>query len=170
MKLKAKNTKLSNTSIIAVLALSPAVWFSLPDIFLYDYNSTNATLFDQDDFRPPMYEETTAEQMEEGDGSEEEDGQKEPSSEPTRFGWIQGVMVCATERLENEHVCRNICNCWSYLDSLYYCKESTNKSVLHISILYFYSSKSIPVVEKMTRSRKLSNSDCYWSCLQYSAS
>ena len=41
-----------------------------------------------------MYEETTAGQLEEGDGSEEEgDDQKGPPSEPARFGWVQGVMV-----------------------------------------------------------------------------
>lgn len=40
-----------------------------------------------------MYEETTGGQMDrEGDSSEdeEEDG---PPPEPTRFGWVQGVMV-----------------------------------------------------------------------------
>lgn len=42
-----------------------------------------------------MYEETTGERGErEGDSScDDEDGQKEPPPEPTRFGWIQGVMV-----------------------------------------------------------------------------
>lgn len=41
-----------------------------------------------------MYEETTGEQMEGGDSSEEdEDRQKDPPPEPTRFGWVQGVMV-----------------------------------------------------------------------------
>lgn len=51
---------------------------------------------EQDDSRPPMYEETTGGQAEaEGkDSSEEdEDEQKEPPTEPTRFGWVQGVMV-----------------------------------------------------------------------------
>ncbi|XP_061578502.1 solute carrier family 12 member 3 [Cololabis saira] len=48
----------------------------------------------QDDSGPPMYEDTTAGQMEEGDGSEEEgDGQTELPPEPPRFGWIQGVMI-----------------------------------------------------------------------------
>ncbi|XP_040893772.1 solute carrier family 12 member 3 [Toxotes jaculatrix] len=49
----------------------------------------------EDDSRPPMYEETTGERMEGGgDSSEEdEDEQKEPPPEPTRFGWIQGVMI-----------------------------------------------------------------------------
>ncbi|KAM9377413.1 solute carrier family 12 member 3 [Pholidichthys leucotaenia] len=48
----------------------------------------------EDDSRPAMYEETTAGQKEKGDTSdEEEDEQKEPPSEPTRFGWIQGVMI-----------------------------------------------------------------------------
>lgn len=42
-----------------------------------------------------MYEETTGEQGErERDSScDDEDEQKEPPPEPTRFGWIQGVMV-----------------------------------------------------------------------------
>lgn len=47
----------------------------------------------QDDSRPPLYEETTRGQVDrEGDSSEdeEEDG---PPPEPTRFGWVQGVMV-----------------------------------------------------------------------------
>uniref|UniRef100_A0A3P9IFR8 Solute carrier family 12 member 3 n=1 Tax=Oryzias latipes TaxID=8090 RepID=A0A3P9IFR8_ORYLA len=48
----------------------------------------------EDDSRPPLYEETTARRMEEGDSSEEdEDEQKEPPPEPTRFGWVQGVMI-----------------------------------------------------------------------------
>ncbi|KAL7402151.1 hypothetical protein ABVT39_010531 [Epinephelus coioides] len=46
------------------------------------------------DSRPPLYEETTGGQMEGGDSSEEdEDEQKEPPPEPTRFGWVQGVMI-----------------------------------------------------------------------------
>lgn len=54
----------------------------------------NLTWCEQDDSRPPLYEETTARRMEEGDSSEEdEDDQKEPPPEPTRFGWVQGVMV-----------------------------------------------------------------------------
>lgn len=41
-----------------------------------------------------MYEETTGEQGISGDSScDDEDEQKEPPPEPTRFGWIQGVMV-----------------------------------------------------------------------------
>lgn len=47
----------------------------------------------QDDSRPPLYEETPGGHMDkEGDSSEdeEEDG---PPPEPTRFGWVQGVMV-----------------------------------------------------------------------------
>lgn len=42
-----------------------------------------------------MYEETTDGQGErEGDSScDDEDEQKGPPPEPTRFGWIQGVMV-----------------------------------------------------------------------------
>lgn len=41
-----------------------------------------------------MYEETTDGQVGGGDTSEEdEDEQKEPPPEPTRFGWVQGVMV-----------------------------------------------------------------------------
>uniref|UniRef100_A0A3B4Y2B6 Solute carrier family 12 member 3 n=1 Tax=Seriola lalandi dorsalis TaxID=1841481 RepID=A0A3B4Y2B6_SERLL len=48
----------------------------------------------EDDSRPPMYEETTGEQMDGGDSSEEdEDEQKEPPPEPTRFGWVQGVLI-----------------------------------------------------------------------------
>ncbi|XP_054475545.1 solute carrier family 12 member 3 [Anoplopoma fimbria] len=46
------------------------------------------------DPRPPLYEETTAEQMRVEDSSEEdEEDQKEPPLEPTRFGWVQGVMI-----------------------------------------------------------------------------
>ncbi|XP_014908787.1 solute carrier family 12 member 3 [Poecilia latipinna] len=41
----------------------------------------------EDDSRPPMYEER------EGDASEDEDEEKEPPPEPTRFGWVQGVMI-----------------------------------------------------------------------------
>lgn len=41
-----------------------------------------------------MYEETTGEQGIGGDSScDDEEEQKEPPPEPTRFGWIQGVMV-----------------------------------------------------------------------------
>lgn len=42
-----------------------------------------------------MYEETTGEQGDgRGDSScDDEEEQKEPPPEPTRFGWIQGVMV-----------------------------------------------------------------------------
>ncbi|XP_035520502.1 solute carrier family 12 member 3 [Morone saxatilis] len=48
----------------------------------------------EDDSKPPLYEETTAGQMEGGDSSEEdEEEQKEPPPEPTRFGWIHGVMI-----------------------------------------------------------------------------
>nr|XP_020470348.1 solute carrier family 12 member 3 [Monopterus albus] len=48
----------------------------------------------EDDSKPPMYEETTDGQIEKGDSSEEdEDEQKEPPPEPTRFGWVQGVMI-----------------------------------------------------------------------------
>ncbi|KAM4553252.1 solute carrier family 12 member 3 [Fundulus diaphanus] len=46
----------------------------------------------EDDSRPPMYEETTAGQME-GDTSEDDEDQKDPPPEPTRFGWVQGVMI-----------------------------------------------------------------------------
>ncbi|XP_074487603.1 solute carrier family 12 member 3 [Sebastes fasciatus] len=47
------------------------------------------------DSSPPMYEETTGGQMEGEDSSEEdeEEEQKEPPPEPTRFGWVQGVMI-----------------------------------------------------------------------------
>uniref|UniRef100_A0A674N411 Solute carrier family 12 member 3 n=1 Tax=Takifugu rubripes TaxID=31033 RepID=A0A674N411_TAKRU len=41
-----------------------------------------------------MYEETTGEQGISGDSScDDEEEQKEPPPEPTRFGWIQGVMI-----------------------------------------------------------------------------
>uniref|UniRef100_A0A7N8XEM6 Solute carrier family 12 member 3 n=1 Tax=Mastacembelus armatus TaxID=205130 RepID=A0A7N8XEM6_9TELE len=47
----------------------------------------------EDESRPPIYEETGG-QMERGDTSEEdEDELKEPPPEPTRFGWVQGVMI-----------------------------------------------------------------------------
>ncbi|KAK2841825.1 hypothetical protein Q5P01_012025 [Channa striata] len=48
----------------------------------------------EDDSKPPMYEETTGGGGGRGDSSEEdEDEQKEPPPEPTRFGWVQGVMI-----------------------------------------------------------------------------
>lgn len=47
----------------------------------------------QDDSRPPLYEETTVGHMDGGDTTDEEDEQKDPPVEPTRFGWVQGVMV-----------------------------------------------------------------------------
>ncbi|KAF0040892.1 hypothetical protein F2P81_006790 [Scophthalmus maximus] len=48
----------------------------------------------EDDLKPPVYEETAGGQMEGGDSSEEdEDESKEPPPEPTRFGWVQGVMI-----------------------------------------------------------------------------
>lgn len=42
-----------------------------------------------------MYEETTGVHVEQGGDSSEDDDkeQKEPPPEPTRFGWVQGVMV-----------------------------------------------------------------------------
>uniref|UniRef100_A0A6Q2XR06 Solute carrier family 12 member 3 n=1 Tax=Esox lucius TaxID=8010 RepID=A0A6Q2XR06_ESOLU len=43
-----------------------------------------------DSFPPPLYEETSA-HREAGDSSEEE--AEEPLSEPTRFGWVKGVMI-----------------------------------------------------------------------------
>ncbi|XP_077423297.1 solute carrier family 12 member 3 isoform X2 [Vanacampus margaritifer] len=46
----------------------------------------------QDDSQPPMYEERTTLGCMEGDSSEEEE-QKEPLHEPTRFGWVHGVMI-----------------------------------------------------------------------------
>ncbi|XP_077374173.1 solute carrier family 12 member 3 [Festucalex cinctus] len=46
----------------------------------------------QDDSEPPMYEERTTPGCMEGDSSEEEE-QKEPLPEPTRFGWVHGVMI-----------------------------------------------------------------------------
>ncbi|KAM9815387.1 solute carrier family 12 member 3 isoform 3-T3 [Syngnathus typhle] len=45
----------------------------------------------EDDAQPPMYEETTPAGME-GDSSDEEE-QKDPVPEPTRFGWFHGVMI-----------------------------------------------------------------------------
>ncbi|XP_075932188.1 solute carrier family 12 member 3 [Anarhichas minor] len=49
------------------------------------------------DSRPPLYEETTAEQTRGEDsseeGEEEQEEQKEPPPEPPRFGWVQGVMI-----------------------------------------------------------------------------
>ncbi|XP_038130382.1 solute carrier family 12 member 3 [Cyprinodon tularosa] len=45
-----------------------------------------------DDSQPPMYEEMNAGQT--GDTSEEDEEEpKEPPAEPTRFGWVQGVMI-----------------------------------------------------------------------------
>ncbi|XP_017284428.1 solute carrier family 12 member 3 [Kryptolebias marmoratus] len=46
----------------------------------------------EDDSSPPLYEPRTG-QMEGDTSEEEEDDQTELSSEPTRFGWIQGVMI-----------------------------------------------------------------------------
>ncbi|KAM8893191.1 solute carrier family 12 member 3 [Spinachia spinachia] len=49
---------------------------------------------DPKDSSPPFYEETNAEQITGEDSSEEdEEEQKEPPPEPTRFGWIHGVMI-----------------------------------------------------------------------------
>uniref|UniRef100_A0A3Q2Y3T0 Solute carrier family 12 member 3 n=1 Tax=Hippocampus comes TaxID=109280 RepID=A0A3Q2Y3T0_HIPCM len=45
----------------------------------------------EDDPQPPMYQETTPDGME-GESSEDEE-QKEPLPEPTRFGWVHGVMI-----------------------------------------------------------------------------
>ncbi|XP_015248340.1 PREDICTED: solute carrier family 12 member 3 [Cyprinodon variegatus] len=46
----------------------------------------------EDDSQPPMYEEMNAGQT--GDTSEEDEEEpKEPPAEPTRFGWVQGVMI-----------------------------------------------------------------------------
>uniref|UniRef100_A0A671TVW3 Solute carrier family 12 member 3 n=1 Tax=Sparus aurata TaxID=8175 RepID=A0A671TVW3_SPAAU len=48
----------------------------------------------EDDFRPPLYEETTGGRMEGGDSpAEDEEEPKEPPPQPTRFGWVQGVMI-----------------------------------------------------------------------------
>uniref|UniRef100_H3CI37 Solute carrier family 12 member 3 n=1 Tax=Tetraodon nigroviridis TaxID=99883 RepID=H3CI37_TETNG len=49
----------------------------------------------EDDSRPPMYEETMSEQGERREDSscDDEDEKNEPPPEPTRFGWIQGVMI-----------------------------------------------------------------------------
>ncbi|XP_029952090.1 solute carrier family 12 member 3 isoform X2 [Salarias fasciatus] len=47
----------------------------------------------QDPSRPPLYEETTS-GPDGGDSSQEDEDQpEEPSSQPARFGWIQGVMI-----------------------------------------------------------------------------
>uniref|UniRef100_A0A8C5EPN3 Solute carrier family 12 member 3 n=1 Tax=Gouania willdenowi TaxID=441366 RepID=A0A8C5EPN3_GOUWI len=42
-----------------------------------------------------MYEETTGGQMDvdSSDGDDDDDEQKAPPSQPTRFGWVQGVMI-----------------------------------------------------------------------------
>ncbi|XP_037307266.2 solute carrier family 12 member 3 [Pungitius pungitius] len=49
---------------------------------------------DPKDSSPPIYEETNTEQITGEDSSEEDEGeQKEPPPEPTRFGWIHGVMI-----------------------------------------------------------------------------
>ncbi|XP_047195855.1 solute carrier family 12 member 3 [Hippoglossus stenolepis] len=48
----------------------------------------------EDDSKPPLYEETPGKQTGGGDSSEEdEEEHKEPPPEPTRFGWVQGVMI-----------------------------------------------------------------------------
>ncbi|KAM9854311.1 solute carrier family 12 member 3 [Aulostomus maculatus] len=46
----------------------------------------------EDDSQPPLYEETAGAHME-GEESSDEEEQKEPPPEPTRFGWVQGVMI-----------------------------------------------------------------------------
>lgn len=46
----------------------------------------------QDESGPSLYEAPTNGRMEEVDSSEEEE-QKETPINPTRFGWVQGVMV-----------------------------------------------------------------------------
>uniref|UniRef100_A0A8C5ECT1 Solute carrier family 12 member 3 n=1 Tax=Gouania willdenowi TaxID=441366 RepID=A0A8C5ECT1_GOUWI len=53
------------------------------------------TNIQQDDSKPPMYEETTGGQMDvdSSDGDDDDDEQKAPPSQPTRFGWVQGVMI-----------------------------------------------------------------------------
>ncbi|TDH09232.1 hypothetical protein EPR50_G00084650 [Perca flavescens] len=47
------------------------------------------------DSRPPLYEETTGGKMEGKDSSEEDEKEEkeEEPYEPTRFGWVQGVMI-----------------------------------------------------------------------------
>ncbi|XP_053742807.1 solute carrier family 12 member 3 [Synchiropus splendidus] len=48
----------------------------------------------QDDSGPPLYEDTAGHQEDDSSEEEEEDEeQKEPPPEPTRFGWVQGVMI-----------------------------------------------------------------------------
>uniref|UniRef100_A0A667WY40 Solute carrier family 12 member 3 n=1 Tax=Myripristis murdjan TaxID=586833 RepID=A0A667WY40_9TELE len=47
---------------------------------------------EQDSSPPPLYEETAARQIA-GGGSSEEEEEDEPQSEPTRLGWVQGVMI-----------------------------------------------------------------------------
>ncbi|KAK7892033.1 hypothetical protein WMY93_023996 [Mugilogobius chulae] len=49
----------------------------------------------QDESSPPLYEETSVEHLDRGETSDDEDDeeQKEPPAEPTRFGWVQGVMI-----------------------------------------------------------------------------
>uniref|UniRef100_A0A667X582 Solute carrier family 12 member 3 n=1 Tax=Myripristis murdjan TaxID=586833 RepID=A0A667X582_9TELE len=46
----------------------------------------------EDSSPPPLYEETAARQIA-GGGSSEEEEEDEPQSEPTRLGWVQGVMI-----------------------------------------------------------------------------
>ncbi|XP_071397644.1 solute carrier family 12 member 3 isoform X1 [Centroberyx affinis] len=51
---------------------------------------------EEDSSPPPLYEETAARQTVGGESSEEEEEEeerKEPPPEPTRFGWVQGVMI-----------------------------------------------------------------------------
>ncbi|XP_072291484.1 solute carrier family 12 member 3 [Eucyclogobius newberryi] len=49
----------------------------------------------QDDSRPPLYEEASVEHLDRGETTDDEDvdEQKEPPTEPTRFGWVQGVLI-----------------------------------------------------------------------------
>ncbi|KAJ0069229.1 hypothetical protein NL108_003157, partial [Boleophthalmus pectinirostris] len=45
------------------------------------------------DFKPPVYEESPVGHSGETTDEDDEDEQKEPPAEPTRFGWVQGVLI-----------------------------------------------------------------------------
>ncbi|CAL9697055.1 unnamed protein product [Knipowitschia caucasica] len=50
----------------------------------------------KDDSRPPQYEDSSVGHLDGGETTDEEDEeeeQKEPPAEPTRFGWVQGVLI-----------------------------------------------------------------------------
>ncbi|KAJ0029525.1 hypothetical protein NQD34_004522 [Periophthalmus magnuspinnatus] len=49
----------------------------------------------EDDSKPPLYEETPMQHLDRGETTDEDDEEEqgEPPAEPTRFGWVQGVMI-----------------------------------------------------------------------------